>query len=49
MSNFPLSRDSHHITQDYVGLVFLLLRRQLTDIMFVFDLIKGILHYRFVE
>jgi len=44
MSNIPLFRDSrqsHHLTEDYIGLVPLSLRHKLTDIiMFVFDLIN---------
>lgn len=40
LSNIPLSRDSLHLTQDYIGLVSLSLRRKLTDIMFVYDLIN---------
>ncbi|KAL4083341.1 hypothetical protein QTP88_028669 [Uroleucon formosanum] len=34
------SMDSLHLTQDYIGFVSLTLRRKLTDIMFVYDLIN---------
>jgi hypothetical protein len=40
LSNIPLSRDSLYLTQDYISLVSLSLRRKLTDIMFVYDLIN---------
>jgi len=40
MSNIPLSRDSHHLTLDFIGLISLSLRCKLTDRMFVFDLIN---------
>jgi hypothetical protein len=39
LSNIPLSRDSLHLTQDYIGLVLLSLRHKLIDVMFVYDLI----------
>jgi len=40
LTNILLSRDSLHLTQDYIGRVSLSLRRKLTDIMFVYDLIN---------
>jgi len=40
LTNIPLSRDKLHLTQDYIGLVPLSLRRKLTDIMFVYNLIN---------
>ncbi|KAF0764571.1 Uncharacterized protein FWK35_00018290 [Aphis craccivora] len=38
--NIPLSMDSLHLTQDYIGLVPLSLRLKLIDIMFVYDCIN---------
>jgi hypothetical protein len=40
LSNIPLSRDSLHLTQDYIGLVPLSHTHKLTDIMFIYDLIN---------
>jgi len=40
LSNIPLSRDSLHPTQDYIGLVPFSLERKLTEIMFIYDLIN---------